>query len=69
MKKASYTTKAFLELVEISESTLRRWLSEDRIPALNSAKRDWRGWRIWGDEHVKAVLEYKQRKSSSLKNP
>jgi predicted site-specific integrase-resolvase len=58
-----YSTKEFLERVEVSEATLRRWIAEgDRIPELNSAKRDWRGWRIWGEEHIKAILKYKERK-------
>ena len=43
----SYSTKEFLEKVKISEATLRRWLSEKtRIPELNNAEKDWRGWRI-----------------------
>jgi predicted site-specific integrase-resolvase len=58
-----YSTKEFLERVEVSEATLRRWIAEgDRIPELNNAKRDWRGWRIWGEEQVKAVLKYKEQK-------
>lgn len=64
-QRITYSTKTFLEKVGVSESTLRRWLSEDRIPELNNVKRDWRGWRIWEDEHVKAVLKYKQRKTLS----
>ena len=58
-----YSTKEFLERVEVSEATLRRWIAEgDRIPELNNAKKDWRGWRIWGEEQVKAVLKYKEQK-------
>lgn len=58
-----YSTKEFLERVEVSEATLRRWIAEgNRIPELNNAKRDWRGWRIWGEEQVKAVLKYKEQK-------
>ena len=58
-----YTTKKFLKKVNISEATLRRWLSEKtRIPELNTADKDWRGWRIWDDSHIKAVLEYKKSK-------
>ena len=58
-----YSTKEFLEKVEVSEATLRRWIAEgNRIPELKNAKRDWRGWRIWGEEQVKAVLKYKERK-------
>jgi hypothetical protein len=59
----TYSTKQFLKKVKISEATLRRWLSEKtRIPELNSAKKDWRGWRIWDDSHVKAVIIYKDKK-------
>jgi transposase len=58
-----YSTKEFLARIDVSEATLRRWLSEgDRIPELKNAKRDWRGWRIWGEEQVKAVLKYKEQK-------
>ena len=59
----SYSTKEFLKKIDVSEVTLRRWIAEGtRIPEFKTAKRDWRGWRIWGEEHVKAVLEYKKRK-------
>jgi len=61
-----YSTKEFLERVEVSEATLRRWIAEgDRIPELSNAKRDWRGWRIWGEEHVKAILKYKSQKMNN----
>ena len=63
-----YSTKEFLRKIGVSESTLRKWLKErNRIPELNNAKRDWRGWRIWEDMHVEAVLGYKQKKSNGLK--
>ncbi len=62
----SYSTKEFLEKIEVSEATLRRWIAEgNRIPELKTAARDWRGWRIWEERHVKAVLEYKQKKMES----
>ena len=67
IKMANYSTKEFLRKIGVSESTLRRWLSENRIPQLNNVKRDWKGWRIWQDEHVEAVLEYKNRKWLSFK--
>ena len=63
----NYSTKEFLGRICVSEATLRRWIAEgDRIPELNSAKRDWRGWRIWEDRHVKAVMIYKFSKKESL---
>jgi hypothetical protein len=62
---AAYTTKEFLMKVSISEATLRRWLSEkNRIPELNTAKKDWRGWRMWDESHVKAVLAYKAKREN-----
>ena len=65
----SYSTKEFLEKVCVSEATLRRWIAEgDRIPELTNAKRDWRGWRIWEDSHVKAVMRYKFQKKESMDN-
>jgi hypothetical protein len=63
----TYSTKEFLEKICVSEATLRRWIAEgDRIPELTSAKRDWRGWRIWEDRHIKAVMMYKFRKQESF---
>ena len=42
---ASYTTKEFIKKVNISEATLRRWIAEkNRIPELDTAEKDWRGW-------------------------
>jgi len=62
----SYSTKEFLKRIDVSEATLRRWIAENtRIPEFNTVKKDWRGWRIWEDVHVKAVLEYKKRKMDS----
>ena len=59
----SYKTKEFLKMTGVSEATLRRWISEGtRIPELNTARRDWRGWRIWEDKHIRAVLHYKKNK-------
>jgi adenine-specific DNA-methyltransferase len=56
-----YKTKEFLQKVDISEATLRRWLAESsRVPELKTAKKDWRGWRIWEEKHVEAVLAYKR---------
>ena len=62
----SYSTKEFLKRIDVSEATLRRWIAENtRIPEFNTVKKDWRGWRIWEDVHVKAILEYKKRKMDS----
>ena len=63
----SYSTKEFLKKVDVSEATLRRWIAEGtRIPELGTARRDWRGWRIWEDSHIKAVIRYKNMKKELL---
>ena len=65
----SYSTKEFLKRIDVSEATLRRWIAEgSRIPELNTAKRDWRGWRIWEDRHIEAVLKYKKIKEDYIKS-
>lgn len=58
-----FSTKELLEKVAVSEATLRRWINEEsRIPELANAKRDWRGWRIWEEKHVEAIMKYKKSK-------
>ena len=58
-----FSTKELLEKVAVSEATLRRWICEQRrIPELVNVKRDWRGWRIWEDKHVEAIIKYKESK-------
>ena len=58
------TTKDLLEITGISEATLRRWLREGHvILELADAPRDWRGWRLWDQRHVDAILRYKERRS------
>jgi len=58
-----FSTKELLEKVAVSEATLRRWIYEQRrIPELSNVKRDWRGWRIWEEKHVDAIMKYKKSK-------
>ena len=58
-----FSTKELPEKVAVSEATLRRWIYEQsRIPELSNVKRDWRGWRIWEDKHVDAIMKYKKSK-------
>ena len=86
-----YTTKEFLKKVNISEATLRRWISEkswiwacDRekkrwkdasasqkalgkliLKLCNETQKpDWRGWRVWEESHVKAILTYKSKREN-----
>lgn len=56
-------TKQLLEITDISEPTLRRWLNEGRIPELMACTRDWRGWRIWEQRHIDAIRRYQRQKT------
>jgi hypothetical protein len=61
-----FSTKELLEKVAVSEATLRRWISEgNRIPELKGAKKDWRGWHIWEEKHVEAIINYKKNKMNN----
>lgn len=70
---AGFTTKQLLRVTGISEATLRRWLKDGQpVPELSNCKRDWRGWRIWGQRHVDAIVRYqeqKQRQHESQNGP
>ena len=62
-KTEGITTKRLLEITGISEATLRRWLKEGQpVPELADCRRDWRGWRIWEERHVAAILSYQEEK-------
>ena len=64
------TTKELLAITDISEPTLRRWLrAGEPVPELLDAERDWRGWRIWEQRHVKAIQHYQEgRKNEHSSN-
>jgi len=45
-------TKDILSKFQISRQTLYNWIKND---TLTEPEKDWRGWRIWTEEHIKEI--------------
>jgi excisionase family DNA binding protein len=43
--------------IGVSKNTLLRWLDGGLIEAV---ERDWRGWRVWGDQDVERAKAFQQ---------
>jgi len=58
-----YRTKEICELLDISKKTLYDWEARGIIPP---ADRDWRGWRVYDDTHVEAIMGYQRQKAAKV---
>ncbi len=47
-----YKTKDICDRFDISRATLFRWESEG---LLSGVERDWRGWRIYSEDNIRAI--------------
>ncbi len=63
MSKKEFTPTDVCKEVGISKNTLFRWEREGLIP---SAKRDWKGWRVFSEEDLQEVLKVKNTRSDVL---
>jgi len=52
MKNTYIRTKDILEEFQISRQTLYNW---SKSGLLTEPKKDWRGWRMWTEQHVKEI--------------
>ena len=43
--------------IGVSKNTLLRWLDGGLI---EDVERDWRGWRLWGDQDIERVKAFQQ---------
>ncbi len=43
------------EMVGVSPRTIMRWESNGKV---RKAKRDWRGWRIYGNEDIEELIAF-----------
>ena len=48
----------------ISKNTLLRWESLNVIP---KADKDWRGWRVFTENDLNKILEFKKKKANQNK--
>jgi len=53
-----YSTKEVLELIEVSRSSLYKWLGQGKVPEV---KRDRNNFRIFTEQDVKVILDYKNQ--------
>ena len=61
-----FTTKQAATQVGVSKDTLLDWLYKGRIP---EPPRDWRGWRVWGEEHIRTALEWNNQIQPATERP
>ncbi|HAR46894.1 MAG TPA: hypothetical protein DCS42_06165 [Nitrospiraceae bacterium] len=47
-----YKTKEICDRFDISRATLFRWESDGLLAGV---QRDWRGWRVYGEQNVKTI--------------
>jgi len=62
-KKDYYSAQEICNIVDMSKKTLFLWEAQGLITKI---PRDWRGWRMYKEKHlkeVKRVIEEKRRKS------
>ena len=43
------------QMVGISPKTLARW---EKVGKIKKPKRDWRGWRVYGDDDVMVIRKF-----------
>ena len=61
-----FTTKQAAEQVGVSKDTLLDWLYKRRIP---EPPRDWRGWRVWTEEHIRTAIEWNSQIQPATERP
>ena len=55
-REKTYTTKKVAEIVGVHKNTLLNWIKSGKVQDVN---KDWKDYRIWKDEDVERVKEYK----------
>ena len=58
---SEYKTSEIAKIAKTTKQNLYNWLKKKKIP---EPARDRNGFRIWTDNDLKAVLEFKNRRSS-----
>ncbi len=58
-----FTTGQAAKLLRVSISTLKRWLSEPDLPVTDD--RNANGWRLFNDEDIENLREYKKQLKKS----
>ena len=61
-----YRTNEVCQMSGISRSTLFRWLKEDVVS--EPARRDWRGWRLFGSPQVQQIKAQTRKPHYEIQN-
>ncbi|WP_274856350.1 DNA adenine methylase [Bacillus methanolicus] len=59
-------TKQLLKQFNLSRQTLYNWVKEGNI---SEPEKDWRGWRMWTEQHVKEIKNTIRKKEEQLSLP
>lgn len=59
-------TKEVLNQFNLSRQTLYNWIREGN---LSTPEKDWRGWRMWTDEHIKEISNIIKGKEEKMSLP
>jgi DNA-binding transcriptional MerR regulator len=51
-----FSTVEAANCIGVSKNTLLRWLDEGLI---DDVQRDWRGWRVWKQQDIERIKEFK----------
>jgi len=62
-KKDYYWAQEIADEFGISKKTLFKWESEGKI---SKVPRDWRGWRMYNESHLKQVMQIIEKKKREL---
>ena len=66
MKPSYIRTKDILEEFQLSRQTLYNWVKGG---ILTEPGKDWRGWRMWTEQHVKEIKDIIRKESEQLSLP
>ncbi len=59
-------TKELLEQFNLTRQTLYNWV---KIGDISAPKKDWRGWRMWTEQHVSEITNVIRKKEKQLSLP
>lgn len=55
------TTKEVAKILKVTKQTIYNWMRKGKIP---EPSRDYRGYRVFSEDDLKRMLDYKNRTSS-----
>lgn len=61
MKTVNLRTKDILEEFKLSRQTIYNWI---QLGYITDPEKDWRGWRVWTEQHIKEIEQTIERKTN-----